>query len=571
MSETGPKIALVYYDDAYLEPQAAAPGAAVTGVFGRHVAGKEFFDAYLTHGRWDDLVAVYSPPSATSLMQSWQSHPANRGRERIVQLVNEADFHQAFFPTPPASLVYLPCPPVARYAWMRQHGGPGAFALCGVTHSLCPASLVHDLCELVTAPYESYDALICTSRAAVQMVRAVTGTYADYLRERIGGTPALRVQLPQIPLGVNPDKFRPALPEERSAERRVLQVTEDEVAVLFVGRLSFHTKAHPFPMFQGIAHAARATGKKAHLLLYGWTSNPSVLNAFTEGGRLFAPGVRVSIVDRTNPHTRVAVWRAADLFTSFADNFQETFGLTVIEAMASGLPVIASDWDGYRDLVVPGETGLLVPTYMIYGATADVTARLVFGAIGYDQFMAETNQATVVDVAAAAEAHARLFADPALRQRLGAAGRKRVLEHFAWSQVVAAYEDLWRAQERERRAHVEKAEVPRQPGFGPASYPAPEESFAAWPTRWLLDSDRLEATTEARGLLEQAQTMPLTNYLDASRSNDARILGAVLDAAASPRELAYVLNVLSQAGVASQAARATVAWMLKYGLLRVVI
>ena len=52
---------------------------------------------------------------------------------------------------------------------------------------------------------------------------------------------------------------------------------------------------------------------------------------------------------------------AADLFCSPADNLQETFGLSVLEAMASSLPVVASDWNGYRDLVLHGRTGWLVP------------------------------------------------------------------------------------------------------------------------------------------------------------------------------------------------------------------
>src|SRR5207244_1790203 len=44
------------------------------------------------------------------------------------------------------------------------------------------------------------------------------------------------------------------------------------------------------------------------------------------------------------------------------DNLQETFGLTPIEAMACGVPQVVSDWDGYRDTVLDGVTGYLVPT-----------------------------------------------------------------------------------------------------------------------------------------------------------------------------------------------------------------
>ena len=53
---------------------------------------------------------------------------------------------------------------------------------------------------------------------------------------------------------------------------------------------------------------------------------------------------------------------SADIALSLVDNTQETFGLAVAEAMAAGLPVVASNWNGYRDLVRHGVDGYLVPT-----------------------------------------------------------------------------------------------------------------------------------------------------------------------------------------------------------------
>ena len=160
---------------------------------------------------------------------------------------------------------------------------------------------------------------------------------------------------------------------------------EDEVAVLFVGRLAHHAKAHPFPMFRGVDLAAQSTGRRIHLILSGWAPNREILDAFIDGAQAFAPGVKVTFVDGMDPEARFGVWRAADLAVSLVDNLQETFGLVVVEAMACGLPVVASDWDGYRDLVDPGVTGLLVPATMLAGASAGSTARLLFGAIDYDR------------------------------------------------------------------------------------------------------------------------------------------------------------------------------------------
>ncbi len=569
MTSAGPPAVLLYDDDAYVEQVTPrGTGASVRGLMGRQVAGKEFLDAYLTHGSWENLAAlVRSPAAAASLLRLCREHPSSQGRVRGLRVVEEAHFHRDFFPTPPAPLLYTPCPPDPRYAWARQHGGPGAFALCGVTHTLCSPDAARCLCEMVTAPFEPYDVLVCTSRAVVALVRAVTDAYADYLRERHGGTPQLCVRLEQIPLGVNTDRFRPATAEERAAQRHELGAADDEVVVLFVGRLAHHAKAHPFPLFHGLARAARESGRKAHLVLAGWAPNEAIHTAFVEGARACAPGVRVSLVSGTDPRVRFGVWHAADVFASLVDNLQETFGLAVVEAMAGGLPVVASDWDGYRDLVVPGETGYLVPTVMVRGATAEATSRLLLGEVDYDHFLAECSQAVTVDAAAAAAAFAPLLCDTALRRAHGEAGRRRALEVFAWPQVIRAYEELWRDQERERLARVgRKAERAR--GRGPACYPAPEESFAGYPSRWLQDEDLLHTTAGAEARLDELLTLPLVTHVAYSRSADPGLLRAVLAATARPRPLAEVEAVLRQAGVDPVPARATVAWLLKYDLLR---
>jgi hypothetical protein len=280
-----------------------------------------------------------------------------------------------------------------------------------------------------------------------------------------------------------------------------------------------------------------------------------------------ARGVRVTFVDGTQPDTRFAVWHAADIFASLSDNIQETFGLVIVEAMASGLPVVASDWDGYRDLVSDGETGLLVPTLMVPGATADATTRLVLETHSYDHYLAECSQAVAVDCGRAAEALTRLVGDEALRRRMADAGRRRALRHFAWPEVIRAYEALWREQQQQLREH--KHAPPAR--LGPALYPAPERAFAGYPTCWLADDATLEATAGAEARLEGLLAMPLVTHAAWARVSDAAVLRAALaSVAASPigRSLADLESVLTAAGADRPAARATLAWLLKYDLLR---
>jgi hypothetical protein len=346
-----------------------------------------------------------------------------------------------------------------------------------------------------------------------------------------------------------------------------LHVEDDEVAVLFVGRLAHHAKAHPFPMFRGVDLAARSTGRRIHLILSGWAPNREILDAFLEGARAFAPGVKVTIVDGMAPEARFGVWRAADLAVTLADNLQETFGLVVVEAMACGLPVVASDWDGYRDLVDPGVTGLLVPTTMVAGSSDGATARLLFGAIDYDHFLAETSQTISVDVASSGAAIGRLVGDDAFRRALGTAARIRAVDRFSWPRVIARYEALWKEQDALRRSK----KIVATAAAAPALYPPVDRSFEGYPSRWAgRDDDEVAATEHALAELPRLLSLPLTNHVAGSRVSDARLLMAALEEASSRCPLSSLDALFRAAGVDKRRARATLAWMLKHDLLRLV-
>jgi len=567
-------IGIFYDDDAYVEPASVREGASegrAAGLVGRQVAGRSFLDAYLSHGTWTELaVLVRHRGAALSLEQFCREHASSRAQARRLRIFEERHFHDDFGAEPPARQLYFPCPTDSRYAWARQRLGAGSFTLSGVTHTLCTPNAVRQLCEYVTAPFEPHDALICTSRAVATMVRAVTDRFAEYLRERHGGAPGLSIRLETIPLGVDTGRFHPATAEERARVRRAIGIGDDEVVVLFVGRLVHHAKAHPFPMFRGVDLAAKATGRALRLLMSGWAPNQAIRDAFVQGARAFAPGVTVTFVDGMDPSRRFEVWRAADLVVSLVDNIQETFGLVIVEAMASGLPVVATDWDGYRDLVEDGLTGLLVPTTMVCGASGAATSRLMFGELDYDHFLAEVSQTAAVDVSAAGAALARLVGDEGFRRSLGAAGRRRALDLFAWPRVIAAYEALWRDQETQRqdyariRARGDASDVP-------ALYPPPERSFAGYPTRWLDagSSDKIAATPWAPADLERLLALPLTNHAADRRVADSGLLRLALARAVPSCSVAELDTLFLAAGVDLSRARATLAWLLKYDLIRV--
>ena len=341
-------------------------------------------------------------------------------------------------------VLYLADITVATHARARLRTGVGAFSLCGVTHTTASQIAMNEIAGLLREPVMPWDALVCTSTAVLETVRRVHEAETDYLRWRYGGGLTVEgPQLPIIPLGVHCDDF--AFSDPRRVEgRQALGLDPDEVVALFVGRLVYHAKAHPYAMYRGLQLAAERTGKRVALVLCGWTPNERVEQVFRSGAAQFAPDVRLIFVEGRDPPRRDHAWAAADLFVTLADNIQETFGLTPIEAMAAGLPVVVTDWNGYRDTVRDGIDGFRVATWAPEpGMGAPLAAGHENGVMNYDRYCGFVSATTAVDMAHLVDALAVLIGNPAIRRTMGDAGRKRARELFDWSVVFRQYQALW--------------------------------------------------------------------------------------------------------------------------------
>ena len=226
----------------------------------------------------------------------------------------------------------------------------------------------------------------------------------EHVSQRLGAQRFVWPELPVIPLGVHTGDFDFSA-DVRGASRQALGLGEDDVAVLFVGRLSFHAKAHPLAMYQAL-QAARTTlqaqGRlrgRIVLIECGWHANASIAASYQEAARLACPDVPVVVLDGRVASARTQAWSAADVFCSLSDNIQETFGITPIEAMAAGLPVVVTDWDGYRDTVRHGVDGLRVPTVTpAPGQCADLALRHALDLDNYDMYCGLTCAMVSVDL-----------------------------------------------------------------------------------------------------------------------------------------------------------------------------
>jgi phosphatidylinositol alpha-mannosyltransferase len=200
-----------------------------------------------------------------------------------------------------------------------------------------------------------------------------------------------------IPNGVDVERFRPEVMP--FAEHR----REGVVNLLFVGRLD--PRKGVDRLIAAMPLILEKTGGKVRLLIVG----DSYLRPKLEAS--VAPSARdhVQFLGHV-PSADLPRWYATgDIFVSPASG-NESFGIVLVEAMACGRAVVASDIPGYRSVMTPGEDAIAVPPG---------------------------------DVPALASAIAALACDPERRRRLGCKGRERALE-FSWPRVTDRIESVYR-------------------------------------------------------------------------------------------------------------------------------
>jgi glycosyltransferase involved in cell wall biosynthesis len=234
----------------------------------------------------------------------------------------------------------------------------------------------------------------------LRTVDAVVATCTDEVREllALGARPET---LNVVPCGVDVELFRPdGAPAPRTGGRRRL---------LAAGRLVER---------KGLTTAIEAlaelgSGMDAELVVAGGPAAAD-LPRDPHAAELLARAERLGVADRVHllgrvPHEELpALYRSADAVVAVPR--YEPFGIVPLEAMASGVPVIASAVGGMLDTVEDGGTGLLVPPD---------------------------------DAPALAAAARRLLDDDRLRAALGHAGRRRAVRGYTWGRVAADTEAVY--------------------------------------------------------------------------------------------------------------------------------
>jgi glycosyltransferase involved in cell wall biosynthesis len=305
--------------------------------------------------------------------------------------------------------------------------------LTGITHSLDGPLMHRRFFELAIAGLAPFDGIICTSKTAERFIQAKKEELAQIGQHSY----TLPVETTVIPLGIDENQFSPG---DKQRARNHLCIPQNRTVVLSVARISLRSKCDLSPFLELLSRM-RSEGKlhQVLFLLAGGGSKESIASVQKIIDSL-GLSEQVVLIPNFSPKIKPYLYQAADLALSLVDNYQETFGLSIIEAMASGLPIIAADFDGYRDSVHHNENGFLVPT--LAAQTIADFMRHTRGILDPSVVRFFDAQAVGIDLESLEESLVRLLRNHDLRKRMGE-NAVTISKNYHWKAIIPRYEAFW--------------------------------------------------------------------------------------------------------------------------------
>lgn len=371
--------------------------------------------------------------------ESANNHKADsyRNRERLQAL--DLGSLESLRDEPPQELIlFTSSHHLAKYVPFRQFCGHAEWPICGLIHGLSSNTLIPSYSWNYFSDVQRYDALICSSMAGRDAVSNIfTGMQSSgsVAGERPSCFP---VRLPVIPLGID-------IEEQPQSWQSSTKAGAQGFVVLCVGRFTASYKADLRPLITAFL-TNDLLPDDSTLILAGDDTHGHIAAELEAFSRHFESRRKLIVMPDVTDTLKNALLKTADVALSMSDTYQETFGLSVLEAMAAGLPVVAPDWNGYRDLVEDGASGYLVRTTACRDdGLLNATSMLIDPAYAL-------GQRVFVDLDQMMESLKQLSDSPERRQVMGACGRERARSRFSWRGVIARYEELWHSLLEESRS-----------------------------------------------------------------------------------------------------------------------
>ncbi|HEX7362254.1 MAG TPA: glycosyltransferase family 4 protein [Bryobacteraceae bacterium] len=518
-------------------------------IFGNSIFVNQLLIAFLTYGTADHYYFFIRDPSCDVVRTKEQLGLPTRAE--LLTPITVMDL-----PATAATTFVTPRAFPQNLSVLRKLLSPSS-AIVSFIHALSDI-LACDLCVyLLSLGALRGDAVVCSSHAgkiALQRLLLETAISLGVVPHQADAIFS-RFMFPVIPLGLHCDRYRC----DQLEARLQLGIRKDDIVILSFGRLSPFAKADPVPLLLAFRELLAITDRRLMLLIAGDDTRHQMADKLRDYASSLGCHESVAVYPDVSLSTKRALYGAADIFVSLSDHIQETFGIALMEAMASRLPVVAADWSGHRDIVQQGITGYLIPTYWV---DLGDELELLRGPLEMEGRNSYLSAATVVDMETLIDRLKRLINNAALRQEMGASGYRRAVETYDWRRVVPRYEELFNGLKE-----AIASDTPNRRGLhgGPHSYKT-QQIFSSYPTGCLDDNAPLVLTSLGRRWL----CAPFPLNVISEHSADLHICRSILsvlhtdpEGSSSVETLGRYFNQVFPRFVI----RSTVGRLIKYGLL----
>jgi len=514
--------------------------------------------AVLKHSTYDVIYFLQQSVESSFSLQTSAEFIANRNRVQIIRPRELRLLQQES-----ALILFSPTESAARLLPLRRFLKLDASPVIGFLHAATPSWYFPRLLNLIVGGVQPHDAIVCPSAAS----RRVVHKQYDALLHAIGAPQrALEeaVTMPLIPIGIDSLAFGAF---DRQVARSFYGYGSEDVVMLYMGRFNMFGKSDLAPLISTVSLIRSRTNKQVKLLLAGADHGDRLRSQIRAYCDTLLPEGTFKVVCNPTDEEKKIVYAAADIFVSLADGIAESFGISVVEAMAAGLPVVCTDWDGYREIITEGVTGYRIGTSWIDLDWLPESLE-AFGMSSVSTLAATT----VVDIDQLAHRLLLLTEDAALRRAMGARAREKARMQLDWSVVVERYEEVF-SECLGRAVHSRRSLS--------TSLLRHQDLFSHYPSQHVAEDSEIFITPAGRTWL--SERTPLAIHYQDSNKNTIETSGFKKFGLIDPEVCALLLRqlldvdslgfhlladaVVEQSGCDRWLARLHIARALKYGLV----
>lgn len=525
---------------------------------GRLVANYEFFNALFKYSDFDEFhifCPTYANCKLTGEKIAQENIPDDRRKKikifhiaSLKKSITEKNYH--IFHLGGWGFFY------PGFAHLRNMYSPKLFPITGVTHSLNAKEASFHALKVCTAPIMPFDSIVCTSKCGKKVLQNLFEAAENNFNQT---NIKYQGRMDVIPLGID-DAFR-TIPD-RSESRRLLGIDNDSFVILSLGRLESNNKMDITPFLTAVKRFIKKNrGKKINLVLAGGGDNQSqkLIRTLLLENELEAD---TKLFINFEDHQKPLLYRAANIYAAPIDNFQETFGISVVEAMAHECAVVISDFNGYSEIVDQGINGIKIPTFW-----ADMTDefRDVSEIMNFPTYQLLLSQSVAVDLDKMSQAFQELLDNPEKCTALGKEARKKTEQKYFWSDIIQQYCSLWN--ELAKQAAGSSAEVKKPKNPWETDY---WSIFSHYPSKLISDNCKISLSEYGKEILVSGK-IPLP-YSDVGAGVIMPQLVAIALKAVDQKIITaaqFTIALKKHAEISDSTALYYLLWMAKYNLVKI--